>query len=250
MNQQTGEFRNDDNSEGQASHARQKRAPGAISVATSFPPRPVPKPARQRVRGLWCFHRSPPRRRLPDLSSPPQWPLQAAGSASDFRGSWRLGARNPITFPKGAPSARLAAKGERGSGSRRSRPSPAPRVSGPGSLGPGEARRARPGAPRCLRDYLSFRAACGAAPTSSRLSGRRLAQGFPAARPRPIGAARAVPEGRTHAHPRVHASHARPPRRARPPAPPRGRTRLRAGPAPLLQVGAWTLRPGPLEAAP
>lgn len=248
VNQQTGEFRNDDNSEGPVSPARQKGAPGAISVATSFPPRPVQKPARQRVGGARSPPRPPPpfppRRLLPDLSPSPGRlsKLQAQPRVSADPGGW---GQESSSFSQGSAMRPSGRPGRAGLGGPQ-RPT-LPRAQGlrAGSPGPGEPRGATP--PPGL--FVLPRGPAAAPTSSLPAERRRLAQGFPAARPRPIGAARAVLGVATRTPPPpAHASHARPPRRARARPPRRGVAR--ASVRGLGQVAAWTLRPGPLEGAP
>lgn len=151
--------------------------------------------------GAFTKFPSPAAAPRPLLFSPP-----AAGSASDFRQSRLEGARNPITFPKGAQSTRLAP--ERGAGveRRRGHPSPAARPLGPGSPGRGE--QSRGGARDAAAGTIcpSARGAAAPAPTSARLSGRRLAKGFPRRAPpanrRRAGGARG-PCTRTFQNPRL-----------------------------------------------
>lgn len=190
-------------------------------------------------RGLSPF---PPRRLLPDLSFLfPQRlsKLQAQPRVSADPGGWEPGIQY---FSQGSAMRPSGREGRAGFGKPQRPTLPRAQGLGDGSPGPGAPRGATP--PPGL--FVLPRGPA-AAPTSSLPAERRLAQGFPAAHPRPIGAARAVLGVATRT-PRVHASHARPPRcaRARPPR----RGVARASVRGLRQVAAWTLRPGPLGAAP
>lgn len=79
-----GGFQNDDNLRGQESHTKRQRAPGAVSTDPSLPPSFLPRPARQRFKGRWCFHQV----FLPGHWSHPPLPLQAQPLISADRG-WR-----------------------------------------------------------------------------------------------------------------------------------------------------------------
>lgn len=218
-------------------------APGVISVDPSLPPsflpRPVQKQARQHVRAEWCFHQvSFPSGCSPTSLLPPA--PQPAGSASDFRRFRLEGAGNPITFLKGAPSTPQAAK--KGSGGRaaaEAAPPPPPGPPGPGSPGRGEPSR---GGARGAAAGTICPSACRAAapaPTSTGLSGRRLAKGFPRRAPpanrRRAGGARG-PRTRTFQDPRLTRT-ASTPRTL--PFPPRPGGRTRASLRGLFQVQAW-----------
>lgn len=225
------------------SPARQKGAPGAISVATSFPPRPVQKPARQRVGGARSPHLPPfpPRRLLPDLSPSPGRlsKLQAQPRVSADPGGW---GQESSYFSQGSAMRPSGRQGRAGLGGPQ-RPT-LPRAQGlrAGSPGPGEPRGATP--PPGL--FVLPRGPAAAPTSSLPAERRRLAQGFPAARPRPIGAARAVlgVATRTPPSPRLPRAPSAP--RTRPPAPgshaPRCGACARSRPGPCA-LGPSRLRP-------
>lgn len=132
-----------------------------------------------------------------------------------------------------------------GSSSRRAAPPPPPGPPGPGSSGRGEASRGGARSPAVGTICPSARRAAAPAPTSTGLSGRRLAKGFPRRAPpanrRRAGGARG-PRTRTFQDRRLTRTASTP--RTLPVLPrPVGLTRapLRG----LLQVQAWTASPGP-----
>lgn len=247
---QPGEFQNDDLLEraGVPFQAEKRTGRGwtiftDASLPLSFLARPAQNQERRHFKAKWCFQQLS----LPGGFYPPAPPTSGSASASDFRRSRLEGARNPITFPEGAQSTGPMAKRGRGSMGLGGRPSPAARASGPRQLRAGPAEPWR-GARHRRRDYLFFRAGlCGPAPTSTRLSGRRLAKGFPRRAPpanrRRAGGAR----GAAHTHvpeptPLMNTLFPAPSPLPAPPSRPHAR-----GSWALLQVWARTLLSGPVS---
>lgn len=186
-------------------HARHKLALGTIpvdpSLPPSFPPRACTETSAPALQGTVPGGYSPTSL-LFSLVAPPK--LQAQTRVSADSGCRGPGIQlllprecHPPVWPPGI---------------HRAETNPQPRR-GPfwATAAPSEPDRAAQGYTYCLWDYLSFRAQRPRPADVGPAEWQEISQGLPpAARSRPIGAARAVREGRAHAHSTSRSSHEQP----------------------------------------
>lgn len=208
----------------------------------SFLPRPVQKQARQQ------YFRESPWRRLPDLSSSPQPPLPSCRLSLRFPLIPAAGGPESNYFSQGSTIHPSDCEGEAGV-EEPHKPSLRHRADLWTRAAPGRASRAVKGRAALPRGLFVLPRAALRPPTSARLSGRRLAKGFPRRAPpsnrRRAGRARGSCT-RTFQDPRLTRTAAVP---RTLPYPPHPLGRSCSFPWGLLQGRVWTWSPGPLDVA-